>query len=86
MNGNKTLVANCLSTFFINGKTAVINGLTKLRNPPSRLVTFAVGLFNKIPLFSKHLIIFIISFISLFVRVIPESLLDVNLSLSPFIS
>ena len=30
----KTLLANGISTFFINGKPAVINGLRKLRNPP----------------------------------------------------
>ena len=39
---------------------------------------FLVAPFNKIPLFSKDLIILIMSFISLCVRVIPEPLLDVN--------
>ena len=33
--GNKTLLANGVSIFFINGKPADINGLRKLRNPPS---------------------------------------------------
>ena len=33
--GNKTLLANRVSTLFINDKPAVINGLRKLRNPPS---------------------------------------------------
>ena len=37
---------------------------------------FWVVSFSKIPLFSKHLFIFTISFISLFVRVIPELVLD----------
>ena len=37
---------------------------------------FWVVSFSKIPLFSKHLFTFIISFISLFVRVIPELVLD----------
>ena len=31
----KTCLANGVSTRFINGKPAVINGLRKLRNPPS---------------------------------------------------
>ena len=31
----KTLFANGISIFFINGKPAIINGLRKLRNPPS---------------------------------------------------
>ena len=68
----KTLLANGVSTFFINDKLAVINGLRKFKNPPSWLVIFLVVSFNKIPLFSKDLITFIISFISLLVRVIPE--------------
>ena len=62
------LLANGVSTFFINGKPAAINGLRKLRNP--WLVVFLVVPFNKIPLFSKDLISFIISFISLIVSVI----------------
>ena len=61
-NGIKILLANGVSTVFINGKPAVINDLRKLRNPPSRLVIFPVAPFNKIPLFSKDLITFIISF------------------------
>ena len=39
-NGHKTLLANGVSTFFINGKTAVINGLRKFKNPSSWLVFF----------------------------------------------
>ena len=41
-------------------------------NPSSWLVIFLVNPFNKTPLFSKDLITLIISFISFYVRVIPE--------------
>ena len=34
-NGMKILLANGVSTLFINGKPAVIDGLRKLRNPLS---------------------------------------------------
>ena len=34
-NGVNTLLAGCVSVRFINGKLSVINGLRKLRNPPS---------------------------------------------------
>ena len=84
-NDNKIFLANGVSTLFINGKPAVINGLRKLRIPPSWLAIFLIVPFNKIPLFSKDLITFIISLISLFVRVIPAPLLDVNFVLSSFI-
>ena len=60
-NGIKTLLANGVSTFFINGKPTVINGRKKLRNPPSCLIIYVVASFNKI--FSEDLIILIISFI-----------------------
>ena len=42
--GTKTLLANGVCTFFINGKPAVINGLRKLRNPTSWLfmITFMI--------------------------------------------
>ena len=60
-----------MSTLFINNKPAVINGLRKFKIPPSWLVIFLAVPFNKIPLFSNHLITFIIYFISLSVRVIP---------------
>ena len=69
-NGIKTLSANGVSTFFINGKPTVINGRKKLRNPPSCLIIYVVASFNKI--FSEDLIILIISFISLFVKVVPS--------------
>ena len=75
-----------MSTLFINGKPVVIIGLRKLRNLPSWLVFFLVVSLNKIPLFSKDLIDFIIYFVLLIVRVIPEpvmySLLNVSISLS----
>ena len=52
--------------------------------PPPWLVIFAIVSFYKIPLFSKDLVTSMIYFISLFVRVIPEALLDVNFWLSSF--
>ena len=39
-NDAETLLVNNLCTFFINGKPAVINGLSNLRNPPSWIVIF----------------------------------------------
>ena len=54
--GTKTLLANGVSKFFINGKPVVINGLRKLRNLPFRLLIILVVSFKKIPLFSKDLI------------------------------
>ena len=51
--GIETLLVNGVSTFFNDGKPAVINCLRKLRNPPSWLVAFIVVPFIKIPLFSK---------------------------------
>ena len=67
------LLADGLIKLFINGKLAVINDLKKLRRRiPSGLVIFLVVPFNKIPLFTKGLITFIMSFVSLFFRVIPE--------------
>ena len=70
-----------MSPLFINSKLDVLNGLGKLRNSPYLLVIFVVVPFIKIPLFSKGLIIFIIFFISLFVRVIPEPVIYSFLSL-----
>ena len=46
--------------------------LIKFKKPPFWLVIFLVVHFNKIPLFSKDLI----SFTSLFVRVIPKHVID----------
>ena len=84
-NNNKTFLATDVSMPFINAKPAVINGLRKLANP-SWLVIFLVVPFNKISLFSKGLIAFMISFISVFVRIIPEpviySLLNLSICLS----
>ena len=76
-NGIKTLLDNGVYTFFINGKTAAIDNTDdprKLENPPSCLIVFPTVPFNKIPLFSKDLLSFIISFTSLFVSVSPELL------------
>ena len=78
----KILLAKDVSSLFINGKPAVINGLRNLKTWP---IDFLVVSFNTIPLFAKHLITFIIYFISLSVRVIPEPLPDVNFLLSSFI-
>ena len=38
--GTKTLLANVVSIFFINGKPAVVNGIRKLTNSPSLLLIF----------------------------------------------
>ena len=67
-------LANVVSTFFINGKLTFIKVPRKLSNPSFWLIIFLLVPFNKIPLFSKELIAFIISFISMFVSVIPEHL------------
>ena len=70
-NGIKTLLARDVSTFFINGNQLSL----MVKNPPSWLVIFLVVPFNKITLFSKDLITFTISVISILVRVIPGPLL-----------
>ena len=67
-----------VSTRLINGKPAVINGLRNFQNHPSRHVILVVVPLNKINLFSKDLITFIISFISLFVRVVTESVIYIQ--------
>ena len=69
----KMSLAKGANTFFIKVKPVFTKGPRKLSNPPFWLVTFLVVPFNKIPLFSKELIIFIIFFVSLFVSAIPES-------------
>ena len=83
-NSNIILLANEVSTLslFINGKRAAINELRKLRNHPSLLVIFVVVPFNKIPLFPKDLITFIIPYTF---RVILEPLLKVIFFKSLFI-
>ena len=65
LNGIKTLLANGVNTLFIFYKANINDG-------PYWLAIFLVVSFNEIPLFSKGLITFIISFFSWFVRVIPE--------------
>ena len=64
--------SNCTKTLLANGvRTLFVNGLNKLGNPTSWVAIFLAVPFYKNELFSKDLIIFIISFVSLFVRVIP---------------
>ena len=70
--------------FFIYGKLVAINGLRKLRNKPFCRIIFLVVLFNKIPLFSRNLINLAISFMSLFVSIIPEPILGLNFVASLF--
>ena len=81
-NDMKTLLASGVSKSFINGKRTFIKGPSKLSNLPSWLIIFILVPFNKIPLFSKELVTFIIPFISLFARVISE---PKNYLLSPSI-
>ena len=52
-----------------------------MRNPPSWLTIFRIVPFSQIRLFPKELITFIISFISSFVQVIPEPVIDERLFL-----
>ena len=73
---SKTLLANGVSTFFITGNQTCINGPRKMSNPPSWIIVLPVVSFNKIPLFSKYLITFIISFISFFFSVDFEPVID----------
>ena len=72
----KNLLAKSVSILFINGELAVNNGLRKFKNPSSLLVIFLIAPFNKSTLFFKGLITFIISFISLFVRIIFGPVID----------
>ena len=65
-----------MSTLFIYYKRTIIDGKRKFKNCLYWLAIFLVISFNEIPLLSKDLITFIISFISWFVRVIPEPLTD----------
>ena len=60
-NGTKALLPNNVSTFFINKTPTLINGARILSNPPSWLITFPVFPFDKIILFSKDLIISVVS-------------------------
>ena len=71
----KKYLARDVSTIFNNGRTAIINGVGKLRNPPSWLVIFLVIPFIKFPLLFKDLITFTIFFILVFVRVISEPII-----------
>ena len=69
----KRCLAKGANTFFIKVKPVFTKGPRKLSNPPFWQVNFLVVPFNKIPLFSKELITFIIFFVPLFVSAIPES-------------
>ena len=80
-NSTKMLLANGVSTFFINDKPTEINGVKNFRNPPSWLVIFLVLPFYNIPPFPKDLITFIISFISLFLSIKAEPLIDESIFL-----
>ena len=75
----KILSTNVACTFFINGNLPDTIGLRQLRNPTFWLLISLVVTFNKIPLFSKDLITFITSFISLLTSVSPEPLKFGNL-------
>ena len=75
-NITKMHVANGVSTVFIHDKPTEINGVKKFRNPRSWLVIFLVLPFYNIPLFPKDLITFIISFISLFLSIKSEPLIE----------
>ena len=76
INGIKTVLANGVRTLSIYYKPTIIDGKRKFKNRLYWLAIFLVISFNEIPLLSKDLITFIISFISWFVRVIPEPLTD----------
>ena len=65
-----------MSAIFIYYEPTIIDGIRKFKNRPYWLLIFIVVSFNEIPLFSKDLITFIMSFISRFVRVIPEPVSD----------
>ena len=69
--GTKTVLANGVNTHFIDWSRHH-NDLKKLRNSPSWLAIFSVVPFNKITPFPKDLIALMISFITLFVIIIPE--------------
>ena len=61
-----------MSTLFIYRKPTIIDGKRKFKNRLYWLAIFLVISFNEIPLLSKELITFIISFVSWSVKVIPE--------------
>ena len=62
-NGIKMLLDNGVKTLFVNGKPTDIDGLRKLKNLHFWLLIFLVVPFNKIFLFSKNQINFIVSLI-----------------------
>ena len=52
-NGTKTLLANAVSTLFLNGKLVLINGHRKLSNSPSWLLIFPAFPLDKKYLYSR---------------------------------
>ena len=72
LRSTRTLFANGVSIFFVNGKATLVNRARKLCIPPSWLLIFLVIPLNNMFLFSKDLLTFAMSFVSLFVSVIPE--------------
>ena len=65
-----------MRTLFIYYKPTIIDGKRKFKNRLYWLAIFIVISFNEIPLLSKDLITFIISFISWTVRVIPQLVIN----------
>ena len=63
-NGIKTLLVNGVSILLINYKPTINDGIRKFKNRPYWLAIFLVVPFDKISLFSRDLITFILSFIS----------------------
>ena len=63
-NGIKTLLVNGVSILLINYKPTITDGIRKFKNRPYWLAIFLVVPFDKISLFSRDLITFILSFIS----------------------
>ena len=74
-NDIKTLLANGVSTLFINTKPALANEARIFSNPPFCVLIFLVVPFNEISVFFKDLITFTKSFTLLFVSVIAELLI-----------
>ena len=74
LNEIKTLLANGVSTLFIHYKANINAGIGKFQNRPYWIAIFLVVSFNVIPLFSKDLITFIISFNLWFVTVARDAI------------
>ena len=61
-----------MSRLFVYYNPSISDGIGKFKNRPYGLAIFRVVSFNEISLFSKELLTFKISFMSWFVRGIPE--------------